>query len=95
MVKNGTIFLEKTQIQVKKYDEIENVLIEKFGEESETFDVINTAIGEAVINVVNHAYSDDDKYRNGIYSFQSLQKNVMWSFQIQMTIPNSIPTKNF
>lgn len=78
----------------EEYDEIENVLIEKFGEESETFDVINTAIGEAVINVVNHAYSDDDKYKKW-YLFLSITPekcNVVIS-DLGMTIPNSIPTK--
>ena len=76
------------------YDEIENVLKEKFGEESETFDVVNTAIGEAIINVVNHAYTKDDEYKKW-YLFLSIASdkcNVIIS-DLGITIPNSIPTK--
>lgn len=78
----------------EQYDEIENVLIEKFGEDSETFDVINTAIGEAVINVVNHAYKDSDKYKKWyLFLWITSEKcNVVIS-DLGMTIPNSIPTK--
>lgn len=77
-----------------EYDEIEDVLKEKFGEDSETFDVINTAIGEAVINVVNHAYKEDDRYKKW-YLFLSITNdncNVIIS-DLGQTIPNSIPTK--
>lgn len=76
------------------YDEIENVLKEKFGEDSETFDVINTAIGEAIINVVNHAYLETDMYKKW-YLFLSITPdkcNVVIS-DLGQTIPNSIPTK--
>lgn len=77
-----------------EYDEIENVLIEKFGEESETFDVINTAIGEAVINVVNHAYKPDDTYKKW-YLFLSItsDKCSVVISDLGQTIPNTIPLK--
>ncbi|MCM1961989.1 ATP-binding protein [Acinetobacter pittii] len=77
-----------------EYDEIENVLKEKFGEDSETFDVINTAIGEAVINVVNHAYDENDTYKKW-YLFLSITPdrcNVVIS-DLGRTIPKTIPTK--
>lgn len=77
-----------------EYDEIENVLKEKFGEDSETFDVINTAIGEAIINVVNHAYSVDDEYKKW-YLFLGITPdncNVIIS-DLGQSIPKSIPTK--
>ncbi len=76
------------------YDEIESVLAEKFGEDSETFDVINTAIGEAVINVVNHAYDSQDKYKKW-YLFLSITPNVcnVVISDLGRSIPNSIPTK--
>lgn len=76
------------------YDEIENVLIEKFGEDSETFDLINTAIGEAIINVVNHAYRSEDDYKKW-YLFLSITKDncsVVIS-DLGQTIPNTIPLK--
>lgn len=77
-----------------EYDEIENVLKEKFGEDSETFDVINTAIGEAVINVVNHAYKTHDEYKKW-YLFLSITPekcNVVIS-DLGQTIPKTIPLK--
>lgn len=77
-----------------EYDEIEGVLKEKFGEDSETFDVINTAIGEAIINVVNHAYTADDQYKKW-YLFLSITPekcNVVIS-DLGLSIPTSIPTK--
>ncbi|GEM_PF-1809458 len=76
------------------YDEIENVLKDKFGEDSETFDVINTAIGEAVINVVNHAYELSDTYKKW-YLFLSITPDrcsVIIS-DLGRTIPKTIPTK--
>lgn len=78
----------------EEYDEIEGVLKEKFGEDSETFDVINTAIGEAIINVVNHAYTKDDQYKKW-YLFLSITPdkcNVVIS-DLGQSIPTSIPTK--
>jgi len=77
-----------------EYDEIEEVLKEKFGEDSETFDVINTAIGEAIINVVNHAYTKDEPYKKW-YLFLSITPekcNVVIS-DLGQSIPTSIPTK--
>lgn len=77
-----------------EYDEIEGVLKDKFGEDSETFDVINTAIGEAIINVVNHAYTQDERYKKW-YLFLSITPdrcNVVIS-DLGQSIPTSIPTK--
>lgn len=77
-----------------EYDEIEGVLKDKFGEDSETFDVINTAIGEAIINVVNHAYTKDERYKKW-YLFLSITPdkcNVVIS-DLGQSIPTSIPTK--
>ena len=76
------------------YDEIENILKEKFGEESETFDIVNTAIGEAVINVVNHAYSNEDKYKKW-FLFLAIRPNICTVVisDLGLSIPKSIPTK--
>lgn len=77
-----------------EYDQIEEVLKEKFGEDSETFDVINTAICEAVINVVNHAYDRDEKYKKWKL-FLSIKPDRCYVVisDLGKTIPKSIPTK--
>lgn len=77
-----------------EYDAIENVLKDKFGEDSITFDVINTAICEAVINVVNHAYDESDKYKKWtlFLAIKPDRCSVVIS-DLGKTIPQSIPTK--
>lgn len=77
-----------------EYDPIEEVLKEKFGEDSETFDVINTAICEAVINVVNHAYEIDEEYKKWKL-FLSIKPDRCYVVisDLGKTIPKSIPTK--
>lgn len=76
------------------YDEIENILKQKFGEESETFEIVNTAIGEAVINVVNHAYNNEDKYKRW-FIFLAIRPDICTVIisDLGITIPKSIPTK--
>ncbi|QIC63488.1 ATP-binding protein [Acinetobacter schindleri] len=77
-----------------EYDAIENVLKEKFGEDSITFDVINTAICEAVINVVNHAYDESDKYRKwNLFLAIKPDRCAVVISDLGKTIPQSIPTK--
>jgi hypothetical protein len=77
-----------------EYDSIECVLKEKFGEDSITFDVINTAICEAVINVVNHAYDEDDKYKKWtLFLAIKPDRCAVVISDLGKTIPHSIPTK--
>ena len=77
-----------------EYDAIEAVLTEKFGEDSITFDVINTAISEAVINVVNHAYDEDDTYKKWtLFLDIKPDRCTIVISDLGKTIPQSIPTK--
>lgn len=83
---------EKTEFG-EGYDEIEDVLREKFGD-TETFDALNTAIGEAVNNVVEHAYETNAKYKKWKI-FLTINKEHCYVVisDLGLTIPHTVPTK--
>lgn len=74
-----------------EYDVIEKALLEKFGE-NEDFYVINEAIGEAVNNVIDHAYNQNDIHREWLIflAIENNECNVVIS-DLGKTIPVSLP----
>lgn len=78
----------------ERYDEIENALINNFGEDSKAHQVINNAISEAITNVINHAYKPNDVYKKWLLFFCINQKdnncNIVVS-DLGETIPKTIP----
>lgn len=76
------------------YDEIENVLIEKFENKADAFEIVNSAISEAVSNVVSHAYPEDAKYKRWkiFLSIDEQNCHIVVS-DLGQTIPRSLQLK--
>lgn len=76
------------------YDEIENVLMEKFEDKADAFEIVNSAISEAVSNVVSHAYPTDAIYKKWkiFLSINEQSCHIVVS-DLGQTIPNNIQAK--
>lgn len=87
-------FGNKIELNTPQYDEIENALIDNFGENSRAYEVINNAISEAITNVVHHAYDVNDEFKGWLLFFCINHKNKECQIIVSdlgKTIPKTLP----